>query len=260
MNVTLSIVTICYNNEKGLRRTFESLKPALDSMDCEWLIIDGNSSDGTKMFLHELQQQHYTASIKILSESDHGIYDAMNKGIHYATGQYLWFLNAGDLLTNAKTYRKIIERLQQNPDFLYGDAFEGDPHTDYHKPARPIHDMIRGMFTHHQAMIYRRDLMADLRYDLSYQIAADYDFTIAYLKRVKSLNIAYLPEPICWFEQGGLSSQNADQGRQEMHRIRQIHFNVPWWDGVILGIKQQLTLTLKRLAPQLYWKIRKLRF
>lgn len=91
----LTIITVTFNNLRGLERTFESVKDLLFSKALEWVIIDGGSNDGTVEFLDEkIPKQR---NIVYLSEKDKGIYDAMNKGISLARGQFIWFLNSGDL-------------------------------------------------------------------------------------------------------------------------------------------------------------------
>ena len=197
-----SVITITFNNRDGLRKTAASVQSQIYK-DIEWIIIDGHSNDGT--------QNDFTnfSSAKIISEPDQGIYDAMNKGINLATGDYLIFMNAGDVFADENVLIEISKQCISQHDFIYGDS-----HEDHHfKPTRDHSKINWGMPTHHQAMLYSRRALADMRYDLSYKIAADYDLTLRFLKIAR--NILYVPIPICIFEVGGVSQTNVKRGRDE---------------------------------------------
>lgn len=242
-----SLVTVTLNNLKGLQKTYDLVK-AQTCSDYEWLVIDGESTDGTIDFLKNTEA-NYT------SEKDSGIYDAMNKGIERATGQYIIFMNAGDALESKATLDEISARLKdQSYDFLYGDSAEDIDGQLYFKRARLHHKITEGMFTHHQAMIYSKKILQDLRYDTSYQIASDYDLTWNVLN--KSKNILYLPFPICLFEAGGVSQQQVVAGRKEQFKIRQNH-GVAILKNIWIFVKQSLVYGLRCVAPKLYWLLKR---
>jgi len=208
-----SIITITRNNLAGLRRTQASIA-AQTSKDFEWIVIDGDSTDGTAAYLSEIEAM-------TVSEPDGGIYDAMNKGMACAGRDYLFFLNAGDALAAPETLQSIQDHIgTQRPGFIYGDAFEGPADGPFHlKKARsPGHRPLH-MFTNHQSMMYRRDIAQGLQYDTTYRIAADYDFTVRFLQ--KTNDRLYCPFSICRFETGGISQQNAALGRREQFTIRE---------------------------------------
>lgn len=251
---TFTLITITRNNKTGLGKTRKSVENQ-EFKDFEWLIIDGQSNDGTLDILHDLQRQSNKENTKFryITEPDDGIYDAMNKGIENATGRYLLFLNAGDELANAKTLETIASHTEKKPDFIYGDALE--PQTDgknHLKPARRYKDCAWGMFTHHQAMIYNRLTIRDLklRYSLIYKIASDYDFTLRFLLKAKK--IIYINQPICIFEQGGISQQKAKLGRKEQYLIRESLNLVPQYMNLWIMVVQTLSWNLKQYAPWLY--------
>lgn len=199
-NPLFSIITITRNNLSGLMATQKSLPLG----DYEWIIVDGNSSDGTKEYLSRL-------SATWISEPDSGIYHAMNKGLSIANGEYIIFMNAGDRFSDPdilSILQKIISA--ENPDFIYGDSLE---RSGFYKKAR--HNIAMGMITHHQAMMYRRP---EIRYNEDYKIAGDYDFTLRFLKQAKKIH--YVPCAISIFEEGGLSQQNMASGRREEFMIR----------------------------------------
>lgn len=237
-----SIITITRDNIEGLKKTQDSLHWQV-CRDFEWIVIDGASKDGTKKFLQ-------TVTAHWISEKDHGIYDAMNKGIGYATGNYLLFLNAGDTLASPDTLERVKEAMASAPDFIYGDSIE----ADNHKPARHHSGILSGMFTHHQSMFYNRHLLGPLRYDTSYKIAADYKFTLAFLK--KSGVILYCPFPVCIFEQGGVSQTHVRHGRIEQFRARrELDACHPIRNFFIYGL-QSVTMAIRRASPRLYWFLR----
>lgn len=110
------------------------------------------------------------------------------------------------------------------------------------------------MFTHHQAMIYRRDLTGALRYDENYKIAADYKFTLQFLQNAET--IVYAPFPLCLFESGGISQQQAVQGRAEQHKIRAALGIVTPLKNHMISLQQKIIWTLRRTFPNLYWKLK----
>lgn len=244
----LTIITITYNNLEGLKKTHKSLC-AQTAQTFEWIVVDGASTDGSIDFLK-------TTDASWKSEKDGGIYDAMNKGIDRANHQYMLFLNAGDMLADPKTLEILEETLKLNPAFVYGDSIEQDGNGVKHfKPAKPYTKISKGLFTHHQAMIYKKN---DLRYDLAYKISSDYDFTYRYLMEIVSLDLPvhYIPMPLCIFEGGGISQTSAKLGRDEQYKIRQNHH--------ISGarktyIMQTLAWKFRSMFPSLFWTLKNMR-
>ena len=127
-----SIVTVTRENLAGLKATWDSVCGQTGA-DFEWVVIDGASKDGSADWLAGLDR----TSVRYVSAPDGGIYDAMNKGVAMAGGEYLLFLNAGDKLASPTVLRDVRERLgDRRPDILYGDSFEAGPAGDLLKPAR----------------------------------------------------------------------------------------------------------------------------
>lgn len=212
----ISVITITKNNPDGFARTKASVQAQVFK-DYEWVVIDGER------------------------EPDNGIYDAMNKGIDCAIGEYLIFMNAGDVFAAPDVLTHVAKALKTAPDFVYGDAIE----SGYIKRAR--HSIAHGMVTHHQAMVYRKSA---LRYDTRYSIAADYKFTAQVM--MEAANIVYLPVPLCVFETGGISQQRTAQGRREQTAIRhELGIKAP-----LIGVVQFMAVTLKRFMPRVYWMLR----
>lgn len=222
--------------------------------------MDGASTDGTLDYLTNIPPPRQDGSALLwASAPDQGIYDAMNKGINHATGSYLLFLNAGDRLASPDALARIKLALnKQSFTFLYGPALEERAgQTPALKPARSHTAITRGMVTHHQAMLYRRDIVGDMRYDLSYRIAADYDFTLRFLRRAHE-NVLILPFPVCLFEAGGVSQRRPIEGRQEQFKIREkLNYN-KILNALIYTI-QYVSYLIKTRAPRIYWALRSIR-
>lgn len=242
-----SIITVTRNNREGLAKTAQSLD-LQEYDDFEWIIIDGNSEDGT-----DEDFEGYEAVI--ISEDDAGVYDAMNKGIDLATGEYLLFLNAGDTLAQTQSLKKIKEAISlSKPDFIYGDAWEFSEGRTWYKPSRSHTKLARGMFTHHQSMLYKHALIGDQRYDLNYRISADYDFTVQFLNKARTC--LYLPIPLCVFEGGGISQTNVRRGRKEQFSIRRKNMMTLAPQNVAIYAAQMVSWGFRSCAPGLYWKLK----
>jgi len=244
----LSLITITRNNLAGLQTTTQSVL-AQSFKDFEWIVIDGDSSDGTKDFIK-------TLFALAVSEADTGIYDAMNKGLDRAGGRYVWFLNAGDRLSDPDILTLVARHLKHDAsDFVYGDSMENIDGRFHVKKARRL-SLPLGMFTHHQAMIYARQALGGLRFDTSYQIAGDYDLTLRFLQTGRS--ISYIPAPLCLFESGGLSQTNTTLGRREQMRSKiQNGLCHPVTAKIIYGL-QAGNMALRRIVPRFYWLLKRL--
>lgn len=245
-NPVFSIITVTLNNLSGLRKTYDSIL-SQNFYDYEWLVVDGNSKDATLSFLKSTHAQY-------ISEQDHGIYDAMNKGLDRATGDYIIFMNAGDCFAEKDILSTIKKHIEDKySDFLYGDSFENFNNKVILKKSA-LHSKIKnGMFTHHQSMIYKKDVIGNQRFDLSYLIAADYDFTYRYLQKCKE--ISKLSLPLCVFESGGISQTHALQGRIEQFKIRkQLDENT--FRNTSVFVAQTVLFTLRKICPVFYWRLK----
>lgn len=182
-----SIITITFNAEATLEPTLQSVA-AQQENNYEYLIIDGASKDGTVALARQ-----YDCVTCIISEPDRGLYDAMNKGIKAATGEYLIFLNAGDTLYTPDTLKKIHDFIGENrPDILYGETAIVDSDRRFISMRRlktpetlSWKSFRMGMLVCHQAFIVRREL-APL-YDHSYRFSADFDWCIRCMKKARTI-------------------------------------------------------------------------
>jgi putative colanic acid biosynthesis glycosyltransferase len=219
--------------------------------DYEWLVQDGGSGDGTLEYLASVD------CADTVSTPDAGLYDAMNKAIERASGDYIIFINAGDCFAAADILLHIqqeIEKSGQPPDFIYGDALEDTGHgRSYYKKARKHTEIASGLFTHHQAMVYKRESLGDIRYDTRYKIAADFDFTVRFLENVNGRKL-YIQRALCVFKFGGISQKNAALGRQEEKFIKMQHKLCPLWTIWLAEWRQIIALMIRRsCAPVYFW-------
>ncbi len=251
MTKPISVITINYNNLEGLKRTVGSIQSQPDCF--EWIVVDGCSIDGSVEFLSNSLERKPDI---LVSEKDNGIYDAMNKGLSYANGEYVIFMNSGDMFTeNALSI--VLESIGKgkNPLFIYGDSIEVLPSgKQLYRKARSFKKIWLGMFTHHQAMYYRLDVIRKLglefRQDL--KVAADYCFTAQYLKSIDFKNVLYIAEPLCLFFKDGLSSQAWRKSVLEQYIVRREALKKSVFSSLALTSVQYLWHILKEKLPFLY--------
>jgi putative colanic acid biosynthesis glycosyltransferase len=207
-----SIITITLNDCAGLVQTHASVA-SQSCTDFEWLVVDGCSGDGTIEYLEEVHHPH----CKWVSELDNGLFDAMNKGLERASGQYIIFMNSGDRFAGQDVLARIdilLAKDGQARDLIFGDAYEESADGNLLlKRARSAKWIKYGMFTHHQAMLYSRRAIAGMRYDCSFVVAADYHFTSTLL--AKGASTFHVRFPISINERAGWSEKKADTGRRE---------------------------------------------
>lgn len=166
----LSIITINYNNKDGLQKTINSVITQTYK-DFEWIIIDGGSTDGSK----ELIEKYADYITYWVSEPDKGIYNAMNKGILASQGEYLYFLNSGDLLYNKDTLSDIFKR-EYISDVLYGNNKNCKNHIEISETIYfsqlSLKTFIKGTISH-QVAFFRKECFKDYLYDEKYKFCSD---------------------------------------------------------------------------------------
>lgn len=228
-----SIITVTYNAEKVLEDTIQSVI-FQTYRNVEYIIVDGASKDQTL----DIVNKYHNRINKVISEPDKGLYDAMNKGIQLATGDYLCFLNAGDKFHDSDTLQKIVHTLkgQELPDVIYGETAIVDEEGHFlhmRRLSTPAHlnwkSFKQGMLVCHQAFFANRKLAINHLYDLQYRFSADFDWCIHIMKKAKCLHntrltlIDYLNE--------GMTTQNHKASLKERFRIMAKHYG---WISTIL--------------------------
>lgn len=219
----ISIITVVYNSAALIERTIKSVL-GQSYANIEYVIIDGASTDATLSIV----KQYQTKIAVLVSEKDKGIYDAMNKGLAAATGDYVLFLNAGDELYNTTTIANVFD-LKPNADVYYGNTLvtdsSGIPLGDRRltSPEQLNWKSLKyGMCVSHQSFIAKRILCTS--YNTNYHIAADIDWVISVLK--KSVTVINCHQYISKFLEGGASNKHQAQGLKERFGIMSAHYGL----------------------------------
>ena len=216
MQPKLSVITIVYNNVKDIERTVLSvLNQSYPNL--QYIIIDGASSDGTM----EVVNRYRDRIQKVISEPDKGIYDAMNKGLKEATGDYILFMNSGDELYDKDTVAQVF-KTAENADIYYGETEMYDENWEslgQRRHAAPESfnwkSFKYGMNISHQAIYVKRTLAEP--YDLSYKYSADIDWIIKVAK--KSTKIVNTHRYVAKYLVGGISKKKHLESLKERFRI-----------------------------------------
>lgn len=217
----LSIVTICYNNAEGLKKTFNSVFSQKRDL-FEYVVVDGGSNDGSK----ELIDSFRSNIDRWVSEKDGGIYDALNKGWRMSEGEYVIFMNAGDRFADADVVEVALKKLQPGIGIAFGDAQLEDERGIYRTKTHPEKIksswLIKEVVAHQSQFIRRSLLEKNGGYDLQYKVASDYAF-FAKLFWSNQMRIQNLGMVVSVFNTEGLSSsplqkQRIEQERKAIHK------------------------------------------
>lgn len=213
-SLKISIITVTYNAAAVLEQAVRSVI-GQDYSNIEYIIIDGESTDDTLDIIKK-----YEDEIAFwVSESDHGIYDAMNKGLAYATGDYIYYLGADDCLLVPTSISQVASYLQEKPkvDVLCASVMMVDAGNRMEKVYSSDFsekDVMSGYNTPHQGMFVRREILQTCRFDTSYHIAADYkNFLKFYLDSDIALQTTELI--VAYYANDGISGDGTEAQRME---------------------------------------------
>lgn len=242
--IKFSIVTVTYNAENVLERTLDSVL-CQSFFNIEHIIIDGKSTDSTMSIAERYREDSQLVTsheVLIVSEKDNGIYDAMNKGLWLATGDYILFLNAGDTLPHGETLASICRKVDfenmppaQWPAVVYGDTAitDEDGNRIGQRRLRPPKHLTwksfrQGMLVCHQAFYVRLDIAAPLSYNLQYRYSADVDWCIRVMKRAakRKLPLTNVGFTIANYTKEGLSTIHHRDSLKERFRIMADHYGL----------------------------------
>ena len=224
----LSIITINRNNAAGLEKTMVSVL-AQTYTDFEYVVVDGASTDGSVDVIRRFAEK-FSKRIKWISEPDTGIYNAMNKGIRMAKGEYCQFLNSGDLLASEDVVECMVKQLEETgcPDILYGNMQKvlSDGKSFVNKGAR---DVTLNMFYHgclnHSPAYIRRTLFDEYgMYDESLKICSDWKFYMQSIVLGHAI-VRYVDRLVTVFDMTGISETRKDILEEERNRL--LHEMVP---------------------------------
>jgi glycosyltransferase involved in cell wall biosynthesis len=217
----LTIITVVRNGEEILEGTIKNIINQ-DYVNIEYIIIDGNSTDQTVNII-----KNYEDKIDYwISEPDKGIYDAMNKGVQLATGDWINFMNAGDEFFNLEIC-SLIQNSTESVEFdvVYGNflAIQKDSEAKILIKAKPIHKIIEGMVFCHQSVFIKRELLILEPFNLNFKIVADYHQMLSlYFNKYK---FQYVPLTISKIDIGGISYSNKNT---ILETIKVIHSFKPY--------------------------------
>jgi len=238
MKPRITVVTITYNAAAVLQRTLDSVL-AQSYPNVEHLIIDGASKDATlamvDAYREESTEKAASHEVVVRSEPDRGIYDAMNKGLQQATGDFLVFLNAGDTLPATDTLELVMDKAADGVGVLYGDTdvVDGDGNFLYHRRLQPPEHLTwrsfrQGMLVCHQAFYVSAELAKSQTYDLRYRFSADVDWCIRVMKEAerRQLQLVNLHVVVANYLEEGTTTKNHKASLRERYLVMQKHYGV----------------------------------
>ncbi len=246
--VKLSILTVTYNSFATLKDAYKSLS-AQSYTQWEWVVQDGGSKDGTQQWLEGLADTR----VNWVSAPDNGIYDALNKAVSRANGDWIGLLHSDDLYPHPDVLSHVMN-LSEGYNAIYGDlqyvqAVDTSKVLRYWKSGGfSSTELARGWMPPHPTLFLKKNLYDQVgEFDTQFNIAADYDFLLRVLSRPE-LRIIYLPEVLMLMRQGGASSKVTNlmqKSYQDFLVLRKNKFRNP------IGI---LILKITRKLPQFIFK------
>lgn len=229
---TFSIITVTFNAEAAVEVTLKSVREQTYPF-IEHIIIDGASTDNTLSVIEKYKDR----IARVVSEPDKGLYDAMNKGISLATGDYLCFLNAGDAFHESTTLQKLQAANQERADIIYGETAVVNAdrqflHMRKHKAPEKLtwKSFRQGMLVCHQAFFVKRSMAEP--YDLQYRYSSDFDWCIRMMKKADVIKntrlilIDYLDE--------GMTTRHHKASLVERLRIMAKHYG--WVTAIVMHL------------------------
>ena len=257
--MTITVITCTYNAVHSLPRTLQSVS-AQEYNYVEHIIIDGQSEDGTMELVRKYKEEAYGVSphsIKVVSEPDGGLYDAMNKGIKMATGDYLVFINAGDTFKDGLTLQRVALVAKEavvNPGVIYGDTDIVDDKGRFvcHRRLAPPKVLSwksfrHGMLVCHQAFYANTLLAKTTPYDLRYRYSADVDWCIRIMKSAanRHLTIINAHSVLANFLDGGMTTAFHRRSLCERFNVMCRHY------GMVTTIVMHLWFVLRSMRSRI---------
>lgn len=246
-----SIITIVYNGETFIEGTMKSVINQTFT-DYEYIIVDGASKDSTISIVMDFAEKHplleksgRKPTIKWISEPDKGLYDAMNKGLRLATGDFVLFLNAGDWLFEPTTLEKIAAAATPTTDILYGETMLVDEVRQHIGTRSNItvqklpkkltwQSMRLGMVVCHQSFLPARKITPQY---MEGNLAADIDWVIKCLKNAK--NVTNTHTIVSEYLMGGVSKKQHQQSLKDRYAVLKTHF------GIVQNVFNHVLITLR---------------
>lgn len=239
----VSIITVCWNSERYITDAISSvLNQSYDNI--EYILIDGKSSDNTIDIIKSFESK-FNGRMKWISESDNGLYDAMNKGINMATGDIIGILNSDDFFTDNKVISKVVEGFNdQDVDAIYGDVVFVEP-SDLDKTIRYYSSKIfsrtlmrLGFIPAHPTFYAKKECFDKYGlYSLDYKIGADFELLLRFIY-VNKIRISYIPKCFVTMRLGGISTSGLKSHTQIMNdHLKAFRANNIYTNRVLLSLR-----------------------
>lgn len=232
--IKFTIITVCYNASTTIRETIDSVL-GQTYQELEYIVVDSKSEDGTVEILQSITDKRLT----FISEKDSGIYNAMNKGLKMASGDYLIFLGADDIFYDKDVLKKVAGKLTGSNDVVYGDVM-----------LKTRQRLYNGAFSRwtwghrnicHQSIFYPKSVYGRYMYNEKYRSVADWDYNLRLL--IDGIKFTYIRETICTFnDNDGLSSSSKDYDFLKVRRklvCKAVGF-LPYCWGILQRAKRRL--------------------
>lgn len=240
----ITIITVCYNRKNTIEKAMKSVFDQ-DYPDIEYIIVDGNSTDGTK----EIIESYRDKISKYISEPDNGMYDAINKGLKLATGDVIGLMHSDDEFYDEKAISRIVARFKYDPSIegVYGDGV----YVSNDAQERIIRNRIGGAFSRqkiksgwlplHPTVYLKRKIFAKYGfYNVNFKIASDTEFLLRYLYKYK-IKMSYINSYIVKMRMGGMSTnfKRAFEVLHEDYKIYKFHGLAPF---LVVFLKKSIAL------------------
>ena len=241
----LTVATVCFNAEKTIEATIKSV---LDQtyQNIEYLIIDGRSTDRTLELIGKYQTD---SRVRMISERDSGLYDAMNKAASVCSGEYILYMNSGDLFADRRVLADVVPCLDS--DIIYGNVIrirqDGKHLEKYGGKHVVMRLLLMGRMICHQGMFTRADLMRAYGFNEQYTITADYDFVVRAHKKCSMRHVDRTVAVVDSVE--GISSRTANNDIMRREDDRSLRENFPVW-YYLIKLPKEFVRGLKRHAEQ----------
>ncbi len=249
LDKTISIITVCFNSEKYIRTAIESVLHQTYS-NIEYIIVDGNSIDKTLNIIHEYEEK-FEGRMKWISESDNGLYDAMNKGIQMSTGDIIGILNSDDLFCDSCAIEKVMDIFNKNNtlDAVYADLYyvaQNDTSQVVRKWKTGKQKLFRtGWHPGHPTLYLKKKVYDDYGlYNLDFKLVADFELMLRVFDKYQ-INACYLPEYLVKMRLGGITNKSLKNiYRQNVECVKAFSIN---------NIKvNKIVYPICRLFPKLF--------
>jgi len=241
----VSVITVAFNVAAEIEQTIQSVLSQTYA-NLEYLIIDGGSKDGTVEIIRKCESKLDFW----VSEPDGGIYDAMNKGVAKATGDFVVFMNAGDWFKSETVVEEVMNLAPADAEMIYGNHEVVYPNLIKMRYARPPDQLWKGMAFNHQTLFAKKELLVKHPFDLSFRRVADFHFIYHQWRDGRKFFNTGLT--VACFRAGGLSMAQSIQTKKDVWKVVRQHQNslsVNWFHFKLLTF-ERMVIFLQKLLPE----------